>query len=49
MGIYVEIKSDAAAATKQMILHDQKLTGKKVLELRTDDAKEFREGATKAF
>eukprot|EP00171_Calliarthron_tuberculosum_P017730 IDg17730t1 len=42
-------KSEAAQATKQTVQHVQKLTGKKVLEIRTDGAKELTMGETKAF
>lgn len=42
-------KSGAADATRQMVLHAQKLADAKVIAIRPDGAKELRLGATKAF
>lgn len=43
------LKSDVSKATKSMVLHAQKLTGKKVTTIRPDGAKELNKGATKEF
>lgn len=42
-------KSGVGQATKDMVLHAQKLTGKKLVTLRTDGAKEFTMGGCKKF
>lgn len=45
----MSLKSGAAKATKAIVLHAQKLTGQKLITLRPDGAKEFKEGGTKKF
>lgn len=45
----MKAKSGATEGTKQMVLHAQKLTGRKVITIRPDGAKELTEGQTKKF
>lgn len=45
----LKTKGDATHGTREWILHGQKMTKTEVITLRSDGAKEFIEGATKAF
>ena len=44
----LKTKAEAARGTKDMVLHAQKISGEKVITIRPDGAKEFKEGDCKA-